>query len=1157
VEFISGNQAFQGTSINISRNGMQVVVNLPLTHDHIRSITFQVPVPGGKIPIPCRLVRSSPEGNNGDQVLGVEFEYEAEAQLLLIEKFIQDAAVRATEARQLPRTSCRLRNVEINREGVEVLSIDNLSTEGGLISFRGLLHPGDSVILLIVAQDDPRRLRLPGEVVYVMQKAFESESAAGIRFRGLRKSEHTRLKNLVIACCSESALSEMHQLFYTRAASSEHRISGQEEVVRVLSGLCSEDVPLNMLVEGSLQIQERHIVGLRQPEGYFAVPLPINGGMPHVQSGMPHPPAFFSFFWKGCSHYFKTDIAEVTAKELHLHFPEMVFRSDKRSYKRKHLELRSAVRLTPESGGEIDETHNGVLLDISRRGFLCEIPRAQGREETFAVGRSLRYDLDHRLGLGSEGRIRHVKQVHSPRGEALQIGVEAGVARMDCQINIITPKAWSENEIDSPISRTRSAGKLVSLPVTFYNKAGQIIRGLLNISHPGARCPVVVIPPSYGKKKEAFAPLAVTLLANARAHCKPLAVLRFDGVNRPGESHNDITNPPLGYEMLSYRISQGLADLQAALEYVKHNERFRADRIILITFSMSSIDARRLLSQHPKHGVDFWISCMGVPCAQTTLRNVLGGIDIVSNARIGVPNGLMGMLGHFINMDILAQDLLDRKYAFLTDARYDMARISIPVLWISGLYDRWGNQAEVRDIMSVKAPGSREILEVPSGHNLRTSDDAIRAFTIMAAAIHRELYGEVLQPCNPDKQEVVRLITTERERLTSCTPLPSMPDYWRGYLIGNERNPEGYDFYRNIQDFVSFLRAEADLLKLGNRETIADLGCGTGIFLEVLLQNLAKHREPLEQIDIEAYDLVPEALTKAKSKCQAFLSSEPSLRNVRISYRQADLEPNRLLPMARFMDFPFSTLEKLRNKIAGLTSAIIDSLELHSTPELAEFLRGANPEGPLAGSACVPLSAEERATALDFNLAARFLRRRIYESDLKAASRGKRLDDSILLASDLAFRVLDFGNCSNRIAPVLAARHYTAVVASLFISYLFNPEYLLEDCFEALQPRGKILVSSMKPDSDLSVIFINYIEALQRAEWGLSHEQDRKDYLAGARAMLNEAASLFELEESGFFRFYTAMELYNLLSAAGFEQITVRPSMGSPCQAFIAVGIKP
>ena len=1158
VEFVSEDRTFQGTTLNISRDGMQVVVNLPLSHDSIRSMAFQLPVSGTIVHIPCRLVRTSKNGTGNDRILGIEFLYEAEAQLLLIEKFMQESACREVDSRQLPRTSCRLQNVEIDRQGIEVLSIDNLSTEGGLISFRGVLHPGDSVILQLVPNDDPRRLRLPGEVVFVLEKVFEKESAAGIRFRGLRKSEETRLRNLIIACCSGSTLSEMNQLFHARVTASEHRIAGEKTIAILLGELSSEQVPLNLLVEGSLHIHEQVIDRIQPQEALFTVSLPAGGGMPVVSSngGTSLSRAYFAFFWKGSSHYFKTTIAGTTGNALRLRFPEAIFRSDKRSYKRKSLELSAAVQLISEAREGHAEKYDGILIDISRRGFLCEILLAPGLEQAFAEGQSLRYVVDHRLGLGAEGQIRHVKRVSSPRGEALQVGVEAGVARMDCRVTVIHPENWAMERPEPQPAGLESGGRIESLPISFPNKTGQVIRGLLNITHPGARTPVVIIPSSYGKKKEAFAPLAAALLANAWAQGKPLAVLRLDGVNRPGESHNDIANPRLGYEMLSYRISQGLADLQAALEYVKHNDYFTTDRKVLITFSMSSIDARRLLSQNPKHGIDFWINCMGVPCAQTTLRNVLAGIDIISNARMGVSNGLMGMLGHLINMDILAQDVLDRKYAFLTDARFDMAKISIPVLWISGQYDKWVDQAEVRDLMSVKAAGTREVLEIPSGHNLRTSDDAIQTFKLIAAAIHRELYGEALEPCDPDKAEMVRLITAERERLANASPPPSMPDYWRGYLIGNERNRAGYDFYKNIEEFAGFLRAEAELLELKDRETIADLGCGTGLFLEVLLQHLSRHQKPPLEYDIQAFDLIPEALVKAESKCRAVLEAEQSLRNVKVFFQQADLEPNRLIPVARFLKSPGTALEGLRDKIGGLTSAVLDRLKELSSPDVRELLRGAVPGQELATRASALLSEGELAAVLDFNRAARFLLHRLTASDLKPARGSARLDPQALRASDLAFQVLDFGNSGRLLSAGFSERRYTTIVASLFISYLFNPEYLLEECYQALAPGGQFLVSSMKPDSDLSVIFLNYIQALQRAEWNLVHANDREQNLSGARAMLNEAASLFELEESGFFRFYTATELYNQLSSAGFERVSVRPAMGSPPQALIAIGVK-
>ena len=57
--------------------------------------------------------------------------------------------------------------------------------------------------------------------------------------------------------------------------------------------------------------------------------------------------------------------------------------------------------------------------------------------------------------------------------------------------------------------------------------------------------------------------------------------------------------------------------------------------------------------------------------------------------------------------------------------------------------------------------------------------------------------------------------------------------------------------------------------------------------------------------------------------------------------------------------------------------------------------------------------------------------------------------------------------------------------------------------------------------------------------------------------MLNEAAGLFELEQEGIFRFFTAEELVTLCENCGFESIQVHRSLGNPPQAIILVVEKP
>jgi pimeloyl-ACP methyl ester carboxylesterase len=66
--------------------------------------------------------------------------------------------------------------------------------------------------------------------------------------------------------------------------------------------------------------------------------------------------------------------------------------------------------------------------------------------------------------------------------------------------------------------------------------------------------------------------------------------------------------------------------------------------------------------------------------------------------------------------------------AFLEDAKRDMAKIGVPVTWIYGQYDEWIDPLRIREIMRVKAPGTREVLELSTGHMPTTSDEAMEAY---------------------------------------------------------------------------------------------------------------------------------------------------------------------------------------------------------------------------------------------------------------------------------------------------------------------------------------------------------------------------------------------------------------------------------------------
>ena len=198
------------------------------------------------------------------------------------------------------------------------------------------------------------------------------------------------------------------------------------------------------------------------------------------------------------------------------------------------------------------------------------------------------------------------------------------------------------------------------------------------------------------------------------------------------------------------------------------------------------------------------------------------------------------------------------------------------------------------------------------------------------------------------------------------------------------------------------------------------------------------------------------------------------------------------------------------------------------------------------------LEPEELRAVREFNRAARFLRDKLVELDIKPDRRQKDISSVNLRTGDLLFEGLSFGDCDTVLNLGFPENHYTRIVASLFISYLQNPDYALAEFHRMLKPGGVLVISTMKPDSDISTIFTNYIHKALTPICLEKGEKTDESAVAGAREMLNEAAGLFELEEDGFFKFYTSKELVNLLSGAGFVEISVLPSMGNPPQALIA-----
>ncbi len=1143
-EFIhldGGQGAIPARTVDVSRNGMRVIVNRPHGFDKIRRISVNLPGAGGE-GIPCRIRRSRKTAELWE--IGLEFDGETDARMLLVERWLESIENRhpetdsaPTESRQVPRTNCTITDIRCTDRPLEVFSAEDISADGMLIRARGDVSSGDRLNLAMRLPDNKREIAFTGRVAYLVDNGPESPFSAGIAVEEMKEIDRNRLRKFIVDIASGAAMLEYHKLLEREEPSEEFRVDG-EDALRLLRLLCDEGLTINHLDEIGLRILETQIEEIHG--GEFLAPAPESG------SGT----AFFSFTLDSASYSFSAERSGWTDGIGGFVTPSIIYRGEKRAGRRKTDD--SLIGLAFSFPGN---SVSGRVIDSSRRGILCEIPQEtfSGRPPT--AGQPLEISLS---GKSIPGEVRHIVDGFDEDGNAVyRIGLETGIRRRAPELKVYDTETWSKSWngpqwslADPALTRPRN--------VSYTDHEGRKIAALLHITNPDEPCTVVVIPPAFGKKKEALAPLALTLIVHFNAAGENIAVLRYDGIDRPGESANANSNARRGYEMIGYRINQGYTDLEASMRWVQDNDIIRADKTVLISSSMAALDARRLQSTQGAPKADYWISLMGVSSAQCVLTNMLGGLDVVANHRMGLPIGTMGMMGQLIDMDRMAADMTRLGYATITDAREAMNRIESPITWLYGAYDKWMIPDEIRDIMSIDAPGYREIIEIPTAHNLRTSDDAISAFQLISDAILRHLKGTIIPTVSPDKKELLDLLTRERERVIENEKL-DFQRYWKGYLVGESKGEEGYDFYARLVEFKDFLRTEVELLNPRPGESIADMGCGTGLVSEAILKHLTQYGEDLIGTRFTAVDLVDEALVKARDKYTKLCRSHHELNAVDDSWLTMNLEPDPLAVLRNLINGRDADIEKLRGSIKNIRSDTVDRLSGFSTKIVSDTLTGnrLSPEHRLEMES--HLIPGDSLVLDDLNRAARFIIGDLDEEDLKPSRRlgkgrltAKRL--AKVRTSDLFLAVLDFGDWGRDSSLPLPNGEFDAISASLLLSYLFAPDEAVREFARMLKPGGRLLISSMKPDSDISGIFTRYIAEQSALDAQSARNEERELNLREARSMLNEAAALFSLEEDGWFQFFSEDRLIDMMNSAGFTEIHIYQSLGQPSQAIIVTG---
>jgi SAM-dependent methyltransferase len=124
-----------------------------------------------------------------------------------------------------------------------------------------------------------------------------------------------------------------------------------------------------------------------------------------------------------------------------------------------------------------------------------------------------------------------------------------------------------------------------------------------------------------------------------------------------------------------------------------------------------------------------------------------------------------------------------------------------------------------------------------------------------------------------------------------------------------------------------------------------------------------------------------------------------------------------------------------------------------------------------------------------------------------------------------------------------------AVLASLLISYLADPLAVLLEIHRSVRPGGRVVLSVLRRDADMSKLFVEGLSELRSKAGGGVVDHGSLD--EAARDYQNQAARLLDLEEHGVFRFWDEGEFAELALNAGFVDVRVIKGFGNPPQAIV------
>gem|GEM_PF-1197144 len=604
---------------------------------------------------------------------------------------------------------------------------------------------------------------------------------------------------------------------------------------------------------------------------------------------------FLNFSIGDQPHFFSAPVLDLAAGcRATLEIPRLLYIAERRDHSRRIPMREDPHAVALRVGGA--PIFTAAVADVSSGGLGVIVP--SGAERSLADRVEVALVGGHHAGGQLHGKVRRRTPMARVGWTHIGMSVTNTLAGAPVPVEILSgalplslrqkaQRGWKGVAAGIHLSVDRFRERVLRAPaplpevhtLAYRNSDGEELRAIIDSWGDTRGATAVVIPPAWGRTKESLMPLAACVVSAFRAAGEPVIVVRFDGIRKRGESHNDPECSFAGRDHHRFTFSQGVRDIYATLDFLEGNRNFGPRSNILVSFSAAAIESRRAVASDTR--IDGWVSVVGASDLQSMLRVISGGVDYALGMEKGLRFGFQEILGIEVDMDYAGLDAFEHNLVYLEDARRDMERILVPVTWIHGTHDAWMDKARAREVLSRGDTARRRFIEVPTGHMLKTSREALETFQLVVSEIARMALGHRIEPVLPD---LVRLDRTRRsERLRLPRRETDLRRFWRDYLLGRDRSL-GIELMTSIAPYRDMMRRQVAGLSLGGGEVVADLGSGTGA--------LATHLVDIEVVcpaHIVEVDFVSEGLRRARLR----LAERRLPDDLAVSYIAADLDEHR------------------------------------------------------------------------------------------------------------------------------------------------------------------------------------------------------------------------------------------------------------------------